>query len=377
MHAVHWLVLLAAISLALTLLAHAATFFVLRARQKEISAPAISILKPLKGNEPGLYENLASLASQEYPGYEIIAGAADAGDPALLVALRVQADFPAARISVRSGERRLGLNPKVNLLAALAESAEHECWLISDSNVRAAPGYLRETAAELADPEVGLVTNLPSGAGEGLGALLEELHLGSFVASATSLARAAGGRACVIGKSMLFRRADFEKIGGFHAVRNVLAEDYVIGRGFELAGYKVALSTHVVTTMSDGWTVRRFVDRHVRWAQMRRRISPAAFLGELFLNPVLWLSLATLALGLELRFLALAAIGVGVKCAADALLLKRLSGRTPRASQVLLIPFKDLLVAGIWGVGLFRRSVNWRGNQLRIGQGSVLLNGAA
>jgi ceramide glucosyltransferase len=326
----------------------------------------------MKGAEPGLYENLASLATQDYPEYEIVAGTADADDPALDVARKVQADFPAARIVLRSGERRLGLNPKVNLLAALADHARHGCWLISDSNVRAGPGYLRDTAAELADPEVGLVTNLPIGAGEGLGAALEELHLGSFVASAASLARAAAGRACVIGKSMLFRRADFEKLGGFHAVRNVLAEDYVIGRSFEVAGFKVALSRHVITTRSDGWTVDRFVNRHLRWAQMRRRVSPAAFVGELLLNPVLWLALAAGAMGLELRFLALAACGVAVKCAADAALLKRLSGRSPRVARLLLIPFKDLLVAGIWGVGFFRRGVNWRGNLLRIGEGSEL-----
>ena len=372
MHLVHWLVLLAPVSLVLTLAGHAAVFYVLRRRRTAAPTPPISILKPMKGAEPGLYENLASLATQDYPEYEIVAGAAEADDPALAVARRVQADFPAARITVRCGERCLGLNPKVNLLAALADDARYGCWLISDSNVRAGPAYLRETAAELADPAVGLVTNLPVGAGEGLGAALEELHLASFVASATSLARAAAGRACVIGKSMLFRRADFERLGGFHAVRNVLAEDYVIGRSFELAGFKVALSPHVVTTRSDGWTVDRFVNRHLRWAQMRRRVSPAAFVGELMLNPVLWLAVAVGALGLELRFLALAACGVAVKCAADAAVLKRLSGRAPRASRLLLIPFKDLLVAGIWAVGLFRRSVNWRGHRLYIGQGSAL-----
>src|SRR5215467_9727265 len=226
------LAVLAPISLALTLIAHLTVFLVLspRRRKKDGPAPAITILKPVKGAEDGLYENLASLARQDYPQFEMLIGAEDPFDPALAVARRVQRDHPAVRIRIRAGSRRLGLNPKVNLLEALVRSARHEHLLISDSNVRAAPGYLRETAA-------------------------------------ASIARVVAGRACVIGKSMLFRRRDLEDLGGFAAVRNVLAEDYLIGRSFELAGWKVALSPCLLTAVHRGWTVRRFANRHVRWAQ--------------------------------------------------------------------------------------------------------------
>ena len=108
----------------------------------------------MKGDEEGLYENLASLARQDYPEYEILVGAEDALDPALEVARSVQADHPTARIRIQAGNRRLGLNPKVNLLAALAERARHDHLLVSDSNVRVQPRYLRETAAELEDPRL-------------------------------------------------------------------------------------------------------------------------------------------------------------------------------------------------------------------------------
>jgi ceramide glucosyltransferase len=368
----HALCLLAPISLAVSLLAHAAVFVVLAPRKrKDGPEPAISILKPIKGVDAGLYENLASLARQEYPAFELVIGAEDHDDPALEVARQVARDFPGVRIHVSYGSRRLGLNPKVNLLAALSELAHHEHLLISDSNVRVLPEYLRETAAELADPEVGLVTNILVGSGNGLGALLENLHLGSFVASATSFARVAGGRACVIGKSMLFRRKDLERLGGWWSVRSVLAEDYVIGRMFELAGYKVALSPHVVGTVNDGWSLERFVNRHLRWAQMRRRLSPAAFFGELILNPVLWIALAVLFSGLDRRLVGMALFGVVVKCAGDALVLRRLGG-APQLAQLFLIPFKDLLIAGLWAVGAFRRTINWRGNLMRIEAGTRL-----
>jgi ceramide glucosyltransferase len=185
----------------------------------------------------------------------------------------------------------------------------------------------------------------------------------------------------VIGKSMLFRLSDLSKLGGFWAVRNVLAEDYVIGRAFELAGYEVALSPYVVQAMSDGWTLERFVNRHLRWAQMRRWVSPLAYFGEVLLNPVLWIALSGCALtvskrGLDLRLLAVGAAGIAVKCAGDALLSRRLAGRFPRFSELAFIPFKDLLIAGLWGVGAFRRTIDWRGHVLRIEAGSVLTDPA-
>jgi len=375
------LLLLAPISLALTLVANFTAFLVLAPGRKRRGghAPSITVLKPVKGNEDGLYENLASLARQDYPDYEIRIGAEDAVDPALEVARRVQADHPHVRIHVQSGSRRLGLNPKVNLLAALSEKAKHDHVLISDSNVRVGPHYLRETAAELADPEVALVTNVLVGRdGDRLGGVLECLHLNSFVAAGASLARVAAGRACVIGKSMLFRKRDLDAVGGFAGVSNVLAEDYVIGRRFELAGRKVALSPHLVPTINRGWTLERFVNRHVRWAQMRRRLSLPAYLGELLLNPIPWMVLAlcsawAAAGRLEFRLAAAMLAGTVVKCTADALLCRKLTGKLPALGHLLLVPVKDLLLAAIWVVGAFRRTVDWRGNLFTIERGSRLV----
>jgi ceramide glucosyltransferase len=380
---VELLLLLVPISLFLTLLGHAATFFLLsRKRMPAAPLPAVTILKPVKGAEPGLYENLVSLAAQDFPEFEMLVGAEDARDPGLAVARQVQRDFPEVRVRIFAGARRWGLNPKVNLLAFLAERALHDTVLISDSNVRVCPAYLRETAVELTRPGVGLVTNVLAGHGEGGGAMLENLHLNSFIASASSLVRVASGRACVIGKSMMFRLSDLAELGGFWAVRNVLAEDFVIGRSFELAGYEVALSPYVVGTINDGWTLERFVNRHLRWAQMRRRVAPVAYFGEVLLNPVLWIALAACALtvqrrGLDLRLAAVGAAGVAVKCAGDALLSRRLSGRFPNLSEVFLMPIKDLLVAAVWAVGAFRRKIDWRGHLLRIEAGSVLTEPAS
>lgn len=340
--------------------------------------PAVSILKPLKGEDDGLYENLASFARQDYPDYEILFGAEDAGDPALDVALRVKRDFPEVRISVHVCGGGSGRNPKVRNLSVLAARARHDAVLISDSNVRVDAGYLRDTAAELQDPRVGLVTNLIAGIGgedESLGSLLENLHLNTFVVGATTLARAAAGRACVVGKSMLFRRSDLSRLGGWRALRNVLAEDYLLGRKFEKAGFSVALSPHVVYTVNESWSSLRFLSRHLRWGQLRRRIAPGAFLAELLLNPVLLVAMALAVRGSNLRpsEAALAAGAVALKCAADAQVVGRLRRRRLSALDAAFIPLKDLLIAAVWPMAALKRSVCWRGNELRIGRASRLL----
>ncbi len=369
----------AVVAFVMTTLAHASAHTVLsRRRRRGRRRPGISILKPLKGVDGDLEANLASFVDQDYRGpVQILLGAADADDPALEVARRLQRRFPDRDIRIVAGHSEPGLNPKVANLSALSAHARYDAWLVSDSNVAVNPDYLASLACELEDPGVGLVSNLVVGAGgHSLGAVLENLHLNGFVLVAVCGADVLARHPAVIGKSMLVRREALERVGGWARVADVLGEDYVLGAAVARAGYRVVLSPLPVRTVNRGWTVDRFVSRHLRWARMRRSFAPPIYALEPLLSPLPWLgALAVLVAGTfpepsgALFAIAVAAVA---KVAMDGVLLTRLLGQPPTWVDLLAIPLKDAWVLALWVLGWFRSTVVWRGRHYRIGRGTRL-----
>lgn len=363
-----WLGLIAVFAVVTTLFGMVSLVWATR-RRKNLPdfTPAVTIYKPLKGLDEGLEANLRSFFQLDYPTYQLLFRVAESDDPAVAVVNRLLTEFPDHDAQLIVGRAPFGLNPKVESLAAMDRYRRHDTILISDSNVRVRPSYLRETACYLAEPGVGLVTNLFVGVEERqTGAVLENLELNGFIAggvAAASLLRAT----CVVGKSMLLPVRVLEAIGGFGPVRNLLAEDQVMGMRVRKAGYKIRLSHHVIENVNQTRGLHWFLNRHSRWYKIRRRLAFPAFVIEPTAN------LATVglvwALAGESRLAWLGMVGlVGLGMARDALQTRWLRGTFPKPRHLLLSPVKDLFLLPVWFDALVNDRVQWRGHRFRIGR---------
>lgn len=334
--------------------------------------PPMSILKPLCGLDDALEENLLCFLGLDYPSYEVVLGVRDHHDSAFGLALRLTRKFPTRfRLVIQRGEP--GHNPKVNQLVTLAQAAKHDILVISDSNARVGRGYLTEMAALFDDPRVGCVTNPIVGFGERRwGSLLDNLHMSSSVGPGMIGAKLFAGQDLVVGKSMALRREDLDRLGGFEAVADILAEDYMLGKAVRsVLGKRVALARTLVMSVSRNRTVSDFWRRYARWSVIHRTaLSVPTYVAQVLLNPI---PVATAAVLLEPnRETAVALFGVMLaKTAVDVTTASVLGHRFGRWLMPAVL-VKDLILFATWARGLFVRTVDWRGNQLRVGAGSRL-----
>jgi ceramide glucosyltransferase len=336
-------------------------------------SPPISILKPLKGLDDDLADNLTTFCNQAYADYEIIFALEEKNDPAIQLAREIKKRYPHKKISIVVKQRNYALNPKVDNLITAYEASQFSYFLISDSDVRVAPDYLREIIKPMEDRNVGLVNNLIRGIGSRtFGSLLENLHINSFVIGHVALLNGFFKMPTVVGKSMLMRKKAFEEIGGFEAVKNVLAEDYVIGELMHKQGTRVVTLGHVVNAVNQYRTFKQFIKRHVRWGKIRRKLAGIGYISELISNAIFLSCIALVVVGPSSRTISLAAAALVVKIVGDYLLGKRIRS-SHRFFHYLLSPIKDIIIGFLWFVPFFSRTVMWRRHRYKIAKGSLLI----
>ena len=337
------------------------------------ATPPISILKPLKGTDPEIYECLRSHCLQDYPEYEIIFGASDPNDPAIATVKRLQSEFPANRIHLIVCPKILGANIKVSNLAQMLPLARHDHLIVNDSDIRVERNYLRRVIAPLADPTVGMVTCLYRGvAAPSLGSRLEALGISTdFCAGVLAARQLEGGMRFGLGSTLAFRRGDVQLIGGFESFADYLADDYELGRRIADLGLKVELSDVVVETVLPPYSVHNFLQHQLRWSRAIRDARVRGYVGLIFTFGLMW-SVVTVILANGARWSWELFAGVTFL----RLLVALVIGRVVLADRQLLrnlwlFPLRDLTAVAVWITSFAGHTVSWRGDNFHLRNGKL------
>lgn len=333
----------------------------------------VSILKPLKGIDEGLRENLESFFRLDYPEFEMIFSVAQPSDPAIHLVRQLIEKYPHAQARLVIGEVNVGNNPKINNLIKSYELAQYGWILISDSNVRVRQGYLKKLVSQL-DSNTGMLTSVILGTGaRGLGGNLEALHLNTFYAKAMTLASWVN-RDCVVGKSMLFRKSSAERFGGLRALGGFLAEDYMAGEAMKHLGLKVATAWEAVPQYIGNYSLSEFWNRHVRWGRIRKSQAILAFLFEALAYSVLpgVLGAISMASLFSLHPLLVFSLHLAIWAALDIAVMRAMGGGMNRGTIAYWL-LREVLALPLWLNVACGNSVLWRGEKYRLRMGGLLV----
>jgi ceramide glucosyltransferase len=359
-------------SIAYSLLSMVAAHRYLSVRPPDFrSGEPISILKPLAGLDLGLESNLRTFFQQDYPSFEILFAVKDASDPAVQVVEKLQRDYAAipSRLLI-TGESPYS-NAKVYSLERMLAAAANDLVVMSDSDIRVTPNFLRTVSAEFQDPElrdtdlanvkIGLAT-CPYRAvpGASFWSRLEATGMNTDFWGSALVARMLEGMRFAVGPTIVTRRRVLESIGGFSRLKDYLAEDFVLGKFASDAGHGVILSSYIVEHHIGSTTLSQNIAHRLRWTRSTRRSRPAGYIGQLFTMP---LPLALLVWLVSPAWWPIVLLALAARAAAA----YTISARVLRDRiNWLLLPVEDLIGFFFWIAGFFGNTISWRGRRYRL-----------
>jgi ceramide glucosyltransferase len=332
----------------------------------------VSILKPLRGTDPGMYEAFRSHCLQQYPDYELLFGVSDLKDPAAELVRNLQREFPDRSIELVHCPSLLGANGKVSNLVQLVKQARYDYLVVNDSDIRVEPDYLQRVMAPFSDPRVGAVTCLYRGiAGKTLGSRLEAIGIATDFAAGVLAARQLQGVKFGLGSTLAFRQEDLLQIGGFQALVDYLADDYQLGARIAALGKEVIVSDVVVDHHLPDYSWGEFLQHQVRWARAIRDSRKLDYIGLAATFGMPWALLVMLFARGAAWSWGLLAITVVLRFALAALITNKVLHQKLRITDYLLIPVRDTVALLIWAISFAGHSIHWRGLKFRLKDGKL------
>lgn len=342
-------------------------------------APGVSILKPLKGFDPAMYEAFASHCRQQYAGeYELLFGVSDLNDPAVAAVERLKAEFPERNIRLIVCPEKLGMNGKIGNVIQLAAQARYDYLIVNDSDIHVSPRYLSRIMGGFAGTErgktVGMVTAPYRGsAHRTIGSKMEALGIATdfFPGVLTALLLDRGMR-FGLGSTLAVSREALAAAGGFEAVVDALADDYQLGARIHKAGYAVRLSREVVATSVPAYGLHDFFAHQLRWARAVRDSRKLGYLGMVVTFGLPWAVFNLIAAGFSLDSIALLSLTVAARVTVALAAGVGILEDRQVLRDLWLLPLRDFCALWVWVWSFAGNSVTWRGERFLLRDGKLV-----
>jgi len=339
--------------------------------------PPASILKPVRGLDHEAYENFASFCRLDYPEYEVLFAVSDNDDQVCTIIEKLRADFPSCSIRIVTKIPRVGTNDKVNKLCQLVQKAKYDFIVMSDSDVRVEPDYLKEVIAPFANPEVGAVTAFYKSLSAGnLMSNLDALGMYMDSVPAALVAKNIEGKMrFAFGWTMATSKKCLAQIGGWEGMANYHSDDFELGKRIAERGYRVELMKKPVSMVFPKERLSQHFHRELRWSIGLRSVRPLGYWGLAFTHGLPWALMAAAAA------LSIGSLSIGVSYLAVYLILRiALTWTTGRwgigdrqlARILWLVPVRDAISFIIWITGFFSDKICWRGMNYHVRHGELI-----
>lgn len=330
-------------------------------------APPVAILKPIKGVDHEMSQNLVSFLLQDYPCFQVLFALQDPEDPALTLLTDLQQSFPSVDVQIVISRNRIGHNPKVSNLLNAYPFVKYDLLVVSDSDIRVERDFLRKAVAPFADPRVGMVTCFYRySRARSLGGMMEGLSVNAYFLPQALVAGYLLGLRFAMGAVTVLRRSVLEAVGGFSSIRDHLADDYRLGALVLSAGYRLVFSDLLVTSVPGIHSIREHLAHLARWARTNRLCQPLGYAGLILLQGFAFLALHLLLFGPTVPTVALLLAVAFVRMVTSAWIHRVYLGTPDILPQLLLLPLSDLIQFGSWIAGFWTRSVRWRGESYHV-----------